>query len=74
MPKVGKITSLQYLTKDKLVYLDFRYVHRTPSHGHNLLHVSITETITNDYFSAKIRKDTWRPVMMFSCFLGLNNS
>ena len=74
MSKVGKIISLQYLTKDKLVYLDFSYVHRTPSHGNNLLHVSITETFTNDYFSAKIRKDTWRPVIMFSCFLDLNYS
>ena len=37
LPKIPKITSVQYLTGDMLDYLDIRYVHRPPNHERNPL-------------------------------------
>ena len=44
MPKIPKITRLQYLTNDMLDYLDFRYVHRPPIHESNPLHQCQSKT------------------------------
>ena len=38
LPKIHKITNLQYLTNDMLDYLDCRYAHRPPNHESNQLH------------------------------------
>ena len=35
LPKIPKITSLQYLTNDMLDYLDSRFVHGPPNHESN---------------------------------------
>ena len=56
MPKIPKITSLQYLTNDMLGYLDFRYVHQTSNHEGNPLHKCQSETIANDNFYFKKKK------------------
>ena len=45
MPKVPKITSLQYLRNDTIDYLDFWNVHRPLSHANYLLHKSIKRII-----------------------------
>ena len=50
MPKIPKITSLQYLTNDMVDYLDFSYVHRVPNHESNPLHKCQSKTIANDNF------------------------
>ena len=50
MPKILKITSLQYLTNNMVDYLDFSYVYRVPNHGSNPLHKSQSKTIANDHF------------------------
>ena len=47
LPKIHKITSLQYLTNDMLDYLDCRYVHRPPNHESNQLHKCQSKTIAN---------------------------
>ena len=39
IPKLPKITSLQYLKNDMIDYLVFRYVHRPPNHESNSLHL-----------------------------------
>ena len=56
MPKIPKITSLQYLTDDMLDYLDFSYVHRPPNHASNPLHKCQSENIANDNFYLKKKK------------------
>ena len=63
MPKIPKITSLKYFTNDMLDSLDYRYVHRPPNHESNPLHKCQSETIANDNFYLKKRRQ--RP--------GLNN-
>ena len=50
MPKISKITSLEYLTKDMVGYLDFSYVHRVPNHESIPLHKCQSKTIANDNF------------------------
>ena len=55
LPKIPKITSLQYLTNYMLDYLDFRYVHRPPNHENNSLHKCQSKTIANDHFYLKKR-------------------
>ena len=55
LPKIPKITSLQYLTNDMLDYLDCRYVHRPPNHESNQLHKCQSKTIANDNFYLKKR-------------------
>ena len=55
LPKISKITSLQYLTNDMLDYLDCRYVHR-PNHESNQLHKCQSKTIANDNFYLKKRR------------------
>ena len=56
LPKIPKITSLQYLTNDMLDYLDFRYVHRPPNHQSNPLDKCQSETIANDNFYLRKKK------------------
>ena len=56
LPKIPKITSLQYLTNDMLDYLDFRYVPRPPNHENNSLHKCQSRTIANDNFYLKKKK------------------
>ena len=58
MPKLPKITSLQYLMNDVLDYPDFRYVHGPPSHESNPLHKCPSNTVTNDYFHLKKKVET----------------
>ena len=53
IPKITKITSLQYLTNDMLDYFDFRYVHRPPNHESNPLHKCESKTIASDNFYLK---------------------
>ena len=55
LPKIPKVTGLQYLTNDMLDYLDFRYVHRPPNHESNPLHKCQSKTIANDSFYLKKR-------------------
>ena len=43
---------------DMLDYLDFRYVHRLPSHESNPLHKCQSKTIANDYFYLKMKVGT----------------
>ena len=50
LPKIPKITNLQYLTNDMLDYLEFRYVHRPPNHENNSLHECQSKTFANDNF------------------------
>ena len=69
LPKILKITSLQYLTNDMLDYLDFRYVHRPPNHESNPLQKCHSKTIANDNFYLKKKEDIGQgSIMMFSCF------
>ena len=56
LPKIPKITSLQYLTNDMLDYLDCRYVHRPPNHESNPLHKCQSRTIANDNSYLKKKK------------------
>ena len=56
LPKIPKITSLQYLANDILDYLDCRYVHRPPNHDSNQLHKCQSKTIANDNFYLKKKK------------------
>ena len=56
LPKIPKITSLQYLTNDMLDYLDFSYVHRPPNYESNPLHKCQSRTIVNDNFYLKKRR------------------
>ena len=56
LPKIPKITSLQYLTNDMLDYLDFRYVLRPPNHESNPLHKCQSKIIANDNFYLKQKK------------------
>ena len=50
LPKIHKITSLQYLTNNMLDYLDCRYIHRPPNHESNQLHKCKSKTIANYSF------------------------
>ena len=69
LPKIPKITSLQYLTNDMLDYLDFRYVHRPPNHESNPLQKCHSKTFANDNFYLKKKEDIGQgSIMMFSCF------
>ena len=43
VPNVPKIKRLQYLRNDILDYLDFLYMQRPPSHGNNVLYMSIKD-------------------------------
>ena len=56
LPKIPKITSLQYLTNGMLDYLDFRHVHRPANHESNPLHKCHSNTIANDNFYLKKRR------------------
>ena len=56
LPKIPKITSLQYLTNDMLDYLDCRYVHRPPNHESNQLHKCQSKTIANNNFYLKKKR------------------
>ena len=56
LPKILKITSLQYLTNDMLDYLDFRYVHRPPNHESNPLQKCHSKTFANDNFHLKKKR------------------
>ena len=53
LPKISKITSLQYLTNDMLDYLDCRYVHRPPNHETNQLHKCQLKAIANNFYLKK---------------------
>ena len=70
MPKIPKITSLQYLINDLLDYLGFRHVHRPPNHGSNTLHKCQSKTIGNDNFYLKKRRQ--RPGFNNYVFLDRN--
>ena len=56
LPKIPKITSLQYLTNGMLDDLDFSYVHGPPNHESNPLHKCQSKTIANDNFYLKKKK------------------
>ena len=58
MPKIPKITSLQYLTNDMLDYLDFRYVHRPPNHESNPFGKCQSKTMANDNLYLKKKVET----------------
>ena len=58
MPKLPKIASLQCLMNDMLDYLNFRYLHRPPSHESNPLHKRQSKTTANDYFYLKKKVET----------------
>ena len=53
IPKIPKITNLQYPANDMLGYVDFRFAHRPPNHQSNLLHKCQSNTIANDFYSNK---------------------
>ena len=67
LPKIPKITSLQYLTNDMLDYLDFRYVHRPPNHESNPLLKCQSKTISNDsfYLEKNERRGQQGSIIMF---------
>ena len=67
LPKIHKITSLQYLTNDMLDYLDCRYVHRPPNHESNQLHKCQSKTIANNNFYLKKKESKGQGSIMFSC-------
>ena len=56
LPKIPKITSLQYLAIDMLDYLDFRYVHRPPNHESNPLQKCHSKTNANDNLFEKKKR------------------
>ena len=69
LPKIPKITSLQYLINDMLDYLDFRYAHRPPNHESNPLQKCHSKAIANNNFYLKKKKDRGQgSIMMFSHF------
>ena len=67
LPKIPKITSLQYLTNDMLDYLDCRYVHRPPNHESNQLHNCQSKTIANNDFYLKKKESKDQGSIMCSC-------
>ena len=67
LPKIPKITSLQYLTNDMLDYLDCRYVHRPPNHESNKLHKFQSKTIANINFYLKKKESKGQGSIMFCC-------
>ena len=66
LPKIPKITSLQYLANDMLDYLDCRYVHRPPNHESNQLHKCQSKTIANNFYLKK-KESKRQGSIMFSC-------
>ena len=56
LPKIPKITSLQYLTNGMLDYLDCSYVHRPPNRESNRLHKFQSKTIANENLYLRKRK------------------
>ena len=67
LPKIPKITSLQYLTNDMLDYLDCRYVHRPPNHESNQLHNCQSKTIANNDFYLKKKESKDQDSITCSC-------
>ena len=68
LPKIPKITSLQYLTNGMLDDLDFRYIYGPPKHESNPLHKYQSKTIANDNFYLKKKEGRGQgSIMMFSC-------
>ena len=58
MLKAPKITSSQYLRSIMLDYLDYCDLHSPRNHGSNLINMSISKTITNNYFNLQnVRRD-----------------
>ena len=68
LPKIPKISSLQYLTNDMLDYLDFRCVHRPPNRESNPLHKCQSKTIANyNFYFLKKERRGQGSIMMLSC-------
>ena len=67
MPKLPKNTILQCLMNDMLEYLDFRYVHKPPSHESYPLHKCQSKAIANDCFYLKKEGRDQGQVIMFPC-------
>ena len=67
LPKIPKITSLQYLTNDMLNYLDCRYVQRPPNQESDQLYKCQSKTIANNNFYLKRKESKGQGSIMFSC-------